>query len=114
MYHYEPLFDLDLEAVVDSLKTSEIVVSFSCLSRWPDPPPPPSKEESKLDLKSGGGKAGKGDKSAADKESRMEAMTAESSSLLDSKYLESRSTAVSFFVMTSPCCSLPSNVISIM
>ena len=74
--------DLDLgRSVVDSLKPSEIVVSFSSLSRWPDPPTPPTKEESKLDLKSAKGK----DKAAANRESRMEAMTTESSSMLDSK-----------------------------
>ena len=81
-----PVFRLNLHvcpaaSVVDSLKPSEIVVSYSSLSRWPDPPPPPAKEESKLDLKSAKGK----DKAAADRESRMEAMTTESSSMLDSK-----------------------------
>ena len=66
---------------VDSLKPTEIVVSFSALSRWNDPPPPPAKEESKTNLK-----GGKGDKSS-DRDSKAEQLTAESSSVIEGKLL---------------------------
>ena len=64
---------------MDSLKATELVVSMSSLSRWPESVPPPIKEEqSKADLKAGKGKE-------KDRESRVEAMTAESSSVVDSE-----------------------------
>ena len=64
---------------MDSLKPTELVVSLSSLSRWPEPPPAPIKEEqSKADLKAGKAKE-------KDRESRIEAMTVESSSIMDSE-----------------------------
>ena len=40
---------------VDNLQPTEIVVSFSSLSRWPEPPPPPV-EEKKSHTSTKGGK----------------------------------------------------------
>ena len=65
---------------MDNLKPTEIVVSFSALSRWNDPPPPPAKEESKTNMKPG--KGDKGDK-ASDRDSKAEQLTAESSSVIE-------------------------------
>lgn len=63
--------------VVDSLKPTELTVSFSSLSHWPDTPPAPPKDEmSKFDLKAAKAK----DK---DKDSKFEVMTVESSSVLE-------------------------------
>ena len=57
---------LDHRPVVDNLKPTDIVVSFSALSHWNDPPPP-SKEESKVNV------------SRRDRESRADALANENS-----------------------------------
>ena len=65
---------------MDNLKPTEIVVSFSSLSRWPDPPAlGAGKEESKANLKrdkTGGG----------DRDSKADVIT-ESSSIIDGEPL---------------------------
>ena len=73
---------LNLLQVVDNLKLTEIVVSFSSLSRWPEPPAGApgagSKEESKGNLKR--------DKTAGgDRDSKADVIT-ESSSVIDGDY----------------------------
>ena len=71
----ECLESLTSKSVVDNLKPTEIVVSFSAVSRWNEPPSP-SKEESKSNLKS----------KDRDRDSRAENLTAESSSVVDGKW----------------------------
>ena len=58
------------------MKPTEIVVSFSAVSKWNEPPSPPAREESRSNVK-------QRDK---DRDSKMaEALTAESSSIIDGK-----------------------------
>jgi len=61
---------LDHCPVVDNLKPTDIVVSFSALSHWNDPPPP-TKEDSKLNL------------TRRDRESRCDALANENSSVTE-------------------------------
>ncbi len=70
------MISLNKVLVVDNLKPTEIVVSFSAVSRWNEAPPPPTKEESKTNIKGGKDK---------DRDSKAENLTAESSSLMDGK-----------------------------
>ena len=65
---------LTLLPVVDNLKPTEIVVSFSAVSRWIEPLS--EKEASKTNLKAG---------RERDRESRADNLTAESSSIVDGK-----------------------------
>ena len=65
---------LDKTLVVDNLKPTEIVVSFSAVSKWNDIPGPPAREESRANMKH------------KDRDSKMaEALTADSSSVLDGR-----------------------------
>lgn len=66
-------------AVVDNLKPTEIVVSFSALSRWNEPPAPPAKEESKTALRTARGEKDKG----SDRDSKAENLTVDSTSVID-------------------------------
>lgn len=59
---------------MDSLKPSEVVVSYSCLSRWNEPAAPPAKEESKTSMKGGKDK---------ERESKTEVLPLESSMVLE-------------------------------
>lgn len=68
--------------MVDSLKSTELIFSYSALSRWPEPPVVVStKEESKAEFKATGGK-GKGDKGMERGETRVDAQTTDSGSVM--------------------------------
>jgi hypothetical protein len=69
--------DLDHVLVVDSLKPTEIVVSFSALCRWSEPPPPPVQEEPKTSLKSR--------EKTSDRDSKAEDLTLDSMSIMESE-----------------------------
>ena len=65
-----------MNSVVDNLQPTEIIVSFSSLSRWPEPPPPPV-EEKKSHTSIKGGK---------DKIDEKEITHITSSSMLEGQY----------------------------
>ena len=67
---------LNMNSVVDNLQPTEIIVSFSSLSRWPEPPPPPV-EEKKSHTSIKGGK---------DKIDEKEITHITSSSMLEGQY----------------------------
>ena len=71
------MFFLNHVTDVDNLQPTEIVVSFSSLSRWPEPPPPPV-EEKKSHTSIKGGK---------DKIDEKEITHITSSSMLEGKHI---------------------------
>ena len=69
---------------MDNLKPTEIVVSYSSLSRWHEPPPSPVKEKESHEKV----KAGKGDKEKGDTSKIAEEPSATASgSQLDGQFI---------------------------